>query len=90
MLRRIVGWVCLEDDSWEMLGRKMKSRMESAMHVAFLQDQLINKWPSRHTTSLCRKNFNFLFKMNGMWAELAKPHLPLQEKAEPTELQLIK
>ena len=41
--------------------------------------------------TLCRKNFNFLFKMKGMWAEPANLHFPLQEKAEPAaELQLIK
>ena len=31
MLRRMVGWICYETDTWEERGRAMKQRMEKAM-----------------------------------------------------------
>ena len=33
MLRRLVGWVCYDTDTWEDKGRRMKLRMEKAMQL---------------------------------------------------------
>ena len=37
MLRRMVGWVCYEEDSWEERGRRMKVRLQSALNQYAVQ-----------------------------------------------------
>ena len=39
MLRRLVGWVCTNDDTWEERGRRMKNRMSNCLSRYF-----INEW----------------------------------------------
>ena len=38
MLRRMVGWVCYDDESWEERGRRMKKRLESALELRPVMD----------------------------------------------------
>ena len=45
MLRRLVGWVCTNDDTWEERGRRMKNRMSSC-----LSRYHINEWSEAFMT----------------------------------------
>ena len=38
MLRRMLGWVCYDTDSWEDRGRRMKSRLEKALQLYPMED----------------------------------------------------
>ena len=42
MLRRMVGWICCSEDSWEDRGRRMKRRLERAMALHPVQPWSLN------------------------------------------------
>ena len=56
MIRRMVGWVRFDDESWEVTGQRMKARLESALHRfpvrpwsvarAAQRDQIVHKLQS--------------------------------------------
>ena len=62
MLRRIVGWVFEDSDSWEDAGRRMKQRLESARRLHYIADwssgvskrkkHLLSRLMSHHAPSL--------------------------------------
>ncbi|CAK0857937.1 unnamed protein product [Prorocentrum cordatum] len=54
MLRRIVGWVFDDSDSWEDAGRRMKQRLESARRLHYIADwsSVVSK-RKKHLLSRC-------------------------------------
>ena len=53
MLRRMVGWICYETDSWEARGHAMKQRMEKALAQHNVQPWS-QQWRSRMQTLKAR------------------------------------
>ena len=46
MLRRMVGWICYETDSWEERGHRMKARMDNALKQHPIEQWSV-RWASR-------------------------------------------
>ena len=38
MLRRIIGWICYSDDTWEERGRRMADKLRSCLEKYPIQD----------------------------------------------------
>ena len=46
MLRRMVGWICYEEDTWEERGHRMKMRLQTALSLHPVTDWS-GKWGHR-------------------------------------------
>jgi hypothetical protein len=70
MLRRMLGWVCYDNDSWEERGRRMKLRLEKALEL-----YPVEAW----SVKLQTQKANFVEAINTMpkWTRLAYEWKPL-------------
>ena len=55
MLRRIIGWVCITDEAWDVIGKRMKMRLQRC-----LEKHPIADW----SESILKRKEKILSKMN--------------------------